>query len=317
MRKKLFTTAVAFVLSALTSNAFAFPTWLELRNEIINYYKTIDTSKQWCIDSDGDLEITYTSSSGSERKAYIMMIESEQAIPDMPPAVCYFESTTPAKTNAKKMTKCADAINWALPGVGQVYYKNDAICVASSIYAYSAPYVAMQITQLGTFSSMAIDLAEKCTDYVTDSFFQNFAAPGFKDFGNRVVKQLNDMGFLSAKEVSNDVVEYTLGDTNIRISPQGYSLGSNQFIMVGTSFSACDFGVKPEKAKKIVAEQFLSLSCQTSRIVVSEDDGTVMVISMMPAEDQSLEEDLKRGLAAYSVDVAVTALTVKNAFKGK
>ena len=42
MRKKLFTTAVAFVLSALTSNAFAFPTWLELRNEIINYYKTID-----------------------------------------------------------------------------------------------------------------------------------------------------------------------------------------------------------------------------------------------------------------------------------
>ena len=70
------------------------------------------------------------------------------------------------------MTKCADAINWALPGVGQVYYKNDAICVASSIYAYSAPYVAMQITQLGTFSSMAIDLAEKCTDYVTDSFFQ-------------------------------------------------------------------------------------------------------------------------------------------------
>lgn len=164
---------------------------------------------------------------------------------------------------------------------------------------------------------MAIDLAEKCTDYVTDSFFQNFAAPGFKDFGNRVVKQLNDMGFLSAKEVSNDVVEYTLGDTNIRISPQGYSLGSNQFIMVGTSFSACDFGVKPEKAKKIVAEQFLSLSCQTSRIVVSEDDGTVMVISMMPAEDQSLEEDLKRGLAAYSVDVAVTALTVKNAFKGK
>lgn len=151
MRKKLFTAAVAFVLSALTSNAFAFPTWLELRNEIINYYKTIDTSKQWCIDSDGDLEITYTSSSGSERKAYIMMIESEQAIPDMPPAVCYFESTTPAKTNAKKMTKCADAINWALPGVGQVYYKNDAICVASSIYAYSAPYVAMQITQLGTF----------------------------------------------------------------------------------------------------------------------------------------------------------------------
>lgn len=131
------------------------------------------------------------------------------------------------------------------------------------------------------------------------------------------MKQLNDMGFLSAKEVSNDVVEYTLGDTNIRISPQGYSLGSNQFIMVGTSFSACDFGVKPEKAKKIVAEQFLSLSCQTSRIVVSEDDGTVMVISMMPAEDQSLEEDLKRGLAAYSVDVAVTALTVKNAFKGK
>lgn len=178
MRKKLFTAAVAFVLSALTSNAFAFPTWQELRNEIINYYKTIDTSKQWCIDSDGDLEITYTSSSGSERKAYIMMIESEQAIPDMPPAVCYFESTTPAKANAKKMTKCADAINWALPGVGQVYYKNDAICVASSIYAYSAPYVAMQITQLGTFSSMAIDLAEKCTDYVTDSFFQNFAAPG-------------------------------------------------------------------------------------------------------------------------------------------
>lgn len=52
MRKKLFTAAVAFVLSALTSNAFAFPTWLELRNEIINYYKTIDTSKQWCIDSD-------------------------------------------------------------------------------------------------------------------------------------------------------------------------------------------------------------------------------------------------------------------------
>ena len=120
MRKKLFTAAVAFVLSALTSNAFAFPTWQELRNEIINYYKTIDTSKQWCIDSDGDLEITYTSSSGSERKAYIMMIESEQAIPDMPPAVCYFESTTPAKANAKKMTKCADAINWALPGVGQV-----------------------------------------------------------------------------------------------------------------------------------------------------------------------------------------------------
>lgn len=80
-------------------------------------------------------------------------------------------------------------------------------------------------------------------------FFQYFVAPGFKDFGNRVVKQLNDMGFLSAKEVSNDVVEYTLGDTNIRISPQGYSLGSNQFIMVGTSFSACDFGVKPEKAK--------------------------------------------------------------------
>ena len=115
MRKKLFTAAVAFVLSALTSNAFAFPTWLELRNEIINYYKTIDTSKQWCIDSDGDLEITYTSSSGSERKAYIMMIESEQAIPDMPPAVCYFESTTPAKANAKKMIKCADAINWALP----------------------------------------------------------------------------------------------------------------------------------------------------------------------------------------------------------
>ena len=188
MRKKLFTAAVAFVLSALTSNAFAFPTWLELRNEIINYYKTIDTSKQWCIDSDGDLEITYTSSSGSERKAYIMMIESEQAIPDMPPAVCYFESTTPAKANAKKMTKCADAINWALPGVGHVYYKNDAICVASSIYAYSAPYVAMQITQLGTFSSMAIDLAEKCTDYVTDSFFQYFVAPGFKDFGNRVVK---------------------------------------------------------------------------------------------------------------------------------
>lgn len=123
MRKKLFTAAVAFVLSALTSNAFAFPTWLELRNEIINYYKTIDTSKQWSIDSDGDLEITYTSSSGSERKAYIMMIESEQAIPDMPPAVCYFESTTPAKANAKKMTKCANAINWALPGVGQVYYK--------------------------------------------------------------------------------------------------------------------------------------------------------------------------------------------------
>lgn len=83
MRKKLFTAAVAFVLSALTSNAFAFPTWQELRNEIINYYKTIDTSKQWCIDSDGDLEITYTSSSGSERKAYIMMIESEQAIPDI------------------------------------------------------------------------------------------------------------------------------------------------------------------------------------------------------------------------------------------
>ena len=47
MRKKLFTAAVAFVLSALTSNAFAFPTWQELRNEIINYYKTIDTSKQW------------------------------------------------------------------------------------------------------------------------------------------------------------------------------------------------------------------------------------------------------------------------------
>lgn len=186
MRKKLFTAAVAFVLSALTSNAFAFPTWQELRNEIINYYKTIDTSKQWCIDSDGDLEITYTSSSGSERKAYIMMIEGEQAIPDMPPAVCYFESTTPAKANAKKMIECADAINWALPGVGQVYYKNDAICVASSIYAYSAPHVAMQITQLGTFSSMAIDLAEKCTDYVTDSFFpilcsswlQRFRKPG-------------------------------------------------------------------------------------------------------------------------------------------
>lgn len=91
---------------------------------------------------------------------------------------------------------------------------------------------------------------------------------------------MNDMGFLSAKEVSNDVVEYTLGDTNIRISPQGYSLGSNQFIMLGTSFSARDFGVKPE-SEKIVAEQYINLSCQTSRIVVSEDDGTVMVISMM------------------------------------
>ena len=137
------------------------------------------------------------------------------------------------------------------------------------------------------------------------------------NFGNRVVKQLNEMGFPSAKEVSNDVVEYTFGDTNIRISPQGYSIGSNQFIMFGTSFSARDFGVKPEKARKIVAEQYINLSCQTSRIVVSEDDGTVMIISMMPAKDQFLEEDLKRGLAAHSADVAATALSVKNAFKGK
>lgn len=78
---------------------------------------------------------------------------------------------------------------------------------------------------------------------------------------------MNDMGFLSAKEVSNDVVEYTLGDTNIRISPQGYSLGSNQFIMVGTSFSACDFGVKPEKAKKLSPSS--SSACRAKQAALS------------------------------------------------
>ena len=317
MRKKLFTLAVAAVLSVLASEAFAFPTWPEVRSKIVDYYKNIATDKQWAIDDDGDLEITYTSPNGDYRTAFIMMVEPDQSIPDLPPAVVYFESAKPEKAGVKQMIKCAEAINWALPGVGHAYYKDKMIHIASPIYAFSADYVASQLSQLWCFSSLAAGLAETSTEFITDDYFATFDAPGFKNFGNRVVKQLKEMGFKSAQEVSNDVVEFPLGDIKIRISPQGYSLGENQFVMIGTQFSASDYGVKPQKAQKIVAEQFIRLSCTTSRIVVSEDDGMVMVIAMMPTEDQNLEEELKRGLAAYSVDVAATALNVKNAFKGK
>ena len=179
-----------------------------MRNEIINYYKTIDTSKQWCIDSDGTSRLP-PPIFRLGRKAYIMMIESRQAIPDMPPAVCYFESTTPAKANA----------------------------LFPILYS---------------------------------SWLQRFRKPG----GETIERHGVPVGKGSEQRCGG----IHFGDTNIRISPQGYSLGSNQFIMFGTSFSARDFGVKPEKAKKLSPSSSSACRAKQARIVVSEDDGTVMVI---------------------------------------
>lgn len=118
-------------------------------------------------------------------------------------------------------------------------------------------------------------------------------------------------------EVSDEVVEFTLLNSKLKISPQGYACDGKQFIIFGASFSPSDYGVQPSKAKKVVSELLLKLTTSKTRITVSEDDDIVMVIAMMPTTDKSLEEDIKLGIHAYCDEVLSTVKPTLEAIDSK
>ena len=81
----------------------------------------------------------------------------------LPPTVVYLESTSKLKANDKRLAECVDELNVTLPGIGQVYYQDKRIHIASAVFAYSVDYAASQLGQISTLSTKGINLAETCT----------------------------------------------------------------------------------------------------------------------------------------------------------